>query len=139
MQTKTRMTIAAVAAAAVTGAAAIAGYVQPAPVIVDLTNRIAYGDMLSARYADNKAEYIGCGVRKYVTAAGVVASGFCQARNEKEEQFTCQTQNIELLDVIEASAAYSFISFSWNAAGECTRIGFSNQSFYLPPNVGSNL
>ncbi|MEZ5894318.1 MAG: hypothetical protein R3C58_14390 [Parvularculaceae bacterium] len=139
MKTKRALSIGVVAIATFAATTAFAGLVAPQPVDVDLTNRLAAGDMLSARYADNKVEYIGCGVRKRVTASGIVANGFCQAQDAKEEQFTCFTTNIDLLDVIEASGDYSYIVFTWNEDGECTRIGFSNQSFYLPPNVGSNL
>jgi hypothetical protein len=48
---------------------------------------------------------------------------------------TCFSQNRELLETIRASADASFITFNFidDGAGgyTCTRIGFSNQSFYL--------
>jgi hypothetical protein len=135
-----RKTLCAGAVIAVFSGAAIAGYVQPLPVEVDTTARFAHGDMLSARYADNKTEFIGCGVRKFDDGAGgATAFGFCQAEDAKGNRAFCNTDNEDLLDAIEASADYGYVSFSWDKEEICTRIGFSNQSFYVPPNVGSNL
>ncbi len=128
-------------AAAFTSTAAIAGMVQPAPVDVDLATFFAGGDMLSARYAPNKNEFIGCGVRKFDDGVGgATAFGFCQAEDADGERAFCNTDNEDLLDAIEASADYGYVTFSWDEkTGQCTRIGFSNQSFYVPPKVGSNL
>jgi len=44
----------------------------------------------------------------------------------------CSTFDPDLLDAMKSVSDFSFITFSWNVAGECTRIGFSTQSFYLP-------
>lgn len=135
-----RKYLAAGAVAALVSSAAIAGDVQPAPVDVDLATLSASGDMLSARYADNKTEFIGCGVRKYDDGAGgAIAYGFCQAEDAKGDRVICNTDNADLVDAIEASADYGYITFGWDKEMRCTRIGFSNQSFYIPPNVGSNL
>lgn len=133
--------LAATAAAAVFSGVAIAGMIQPAPVDVDLTTNFAGGDMLSARHAPNKNEFIGCGVRKFDDGAGgATAFGFCQAEDAAGERAFCNTSNEDLLDAIEASADYGYVTFSWDPATQtCTRIGFSNQSFYVPPKVGSNL
>ena len=132
---------AAGAAIAVLSGAAIAGMVQPAPVIIDLINFNAGGDMISARDAPNKNEFIGCGVRKFDDGAGGAwAYGFCQAEDAKENNVFCSTQNEDLLDAIEASADFGYITFTWDEkTQECTRIGFSNQSFYVPKSLGSNL
>ncbi|MGB0513427.1 MAG: hypothetical protein ACPGJE_01150, partial [Wenzhouxiangellaceae bacterium] len=48
------------------GATAYAGFVQPAVVDVDLDNRFASGDMVSARFADDDVSFIGCGTRHTV-------------------------------------------------------------------------
>lgn len=129
--------IAAGAAFAATGA--LAGKVQPVPVQVDTTTLFAMGDMVTARYSAFENEFIGCGVRKFDDGAGgATAFGFCQAEDRKGNSGFCNTSNEDLLDAIEASADYGFITFSWNEDGECTRIGFSNQSQYLPKGLGSN-
>jgi hypothetical protein len=114
-----------------------AGLVQPAPVVVDLVNMFAQGDQNSARTAADEVSFIGCGVR--VTDDGVnppFAFGFCQAGDSEENQITCFTQNPNLLNAMAAGNDFSFITFNWQDGGfggtECTRVGYSTQSFYLP-------
>lgn len=126
-------------ALAVFATSAHAGLTQPAEVDVDLTNNLAQGDQVSARYSTNLTEFIGCGVRKVVTAGGYVTFGFCQATDAAGENIVCNTQDAELLDIISSSGDYGFITFSWDpATTECRRIGFSNQSFYLPKKLDRN-
>lgn len=125
-------------ATALLSSVAFAGFVQPAPVIVDTTARTATGDQVTARYSKNDVEFIGCGMRTTRTGAGIFTFGFCQATDAAGTNILCSTEDAELLDAISSSAAFSFITFSWNAADECTRIGFSNQSFYLPSKLDSN-
>lgn len=122
-----------IALAMLFASSAYAGFVQPAPVNVDTVNRIATGDMATARFADNEDEFIGCGMR-FISdgAGGVIAWGFCQARQEGGESLTCFTQDAALIDAMKATSDYSYISFSWDEEEECTRIGFSTQSFYIP-------
>lgn len=135
---KVKTVLAGVGLAFVT-TAGIAGFVQPAPVDVDLTARFAVGDQVTARYSKNNVELIGCGIRKIQDGAGGIFSfGFCQATDAAGENIICSTEDAGLLDAISSSGDYGFITFSWNEADECTRIGFSNQSFYLPAKLGSN-
>ncbi len=111
----------------------IAGYIQPATVTIDEAAMYATGDQWTARTADNDVELIGCGVRWFDDGLGnSYAYGFCQATDANEVKIICTTQNEILLDVIKALSTFSFITFSWNADNECTRIGMSTQSFYLP-------
>ena len=123
-------------------ALAIAGYTQPAPVTVTVNadgSGTANGDMVTARYSDNEIENIGCGVRAIDDGAGGVWNyGFCQVRDASGVQGFCATERSDLLDVMKATSDFSFIIFSWNAAGECTYIGFSTQSFYLPEQPAGN-
>lgn len=119
---------------------AFAGLVQPAPVIVDLDNMFAQGDQLTARIADNDVELIGCGIRIFDNGGNAFTWGFCQATDSAGQTITCFTESPSLLEVMRSTSAYSFITFSWQDDGfggtECTRIGFSAQSFYLPdPNI----
>ena len=116
---------------------AFAGFVQPAPVDVNLVNMRALGDQWTARSSDNDVEFIGCGVR--VTDDGVnppFAFGFCQAGDSDGNEITCFTMNPNLLNTLGANSDFAFITFDWKDGGfggtECTRIGFSTQSFYLP-------
>jgi len=119
----------------VTGMAS-AGFVQPAEVEVDLVNMFAFGDQHTARNAKNDVEFIGCGIRLFDDGINQFTFGFCQAGDSAEVQITCFTQNANLLDTMKATSDFAFITFSWRDDGfggaECTRIGFSTQSFYLP-------
>ncbi len=113
--------------------AAYAGFVQPAPVIVDLDSRSALGDQLTARVSANDVEFIGCGTRIIDDGMGGTFSfGFCQATDALGVNGFCSTTNPNLIDAMHATSAYAFIIFSWNELDECTRVGFSTQSFYLP-------
>ena len=112
---------------------AIAGLTTPAPVIVDLENRVAQGDMWTARTAKNDVEFIGCGTR--MTDDGInppFLFGFCQAADADDVQILCVTQNPGLLDYMNSASDFSYVTFGWNELDECTSVGFSTQSFYLP-------
>jgi hypothetical protein len=113
---------------------AFAGLTQPAPVDIDLVNRIASGDMVTARFSDNPDEFIGCGSRRIGTGVGAISFAFCQARLAPgvDGLAFCNTLDEELVKAINSIADFSFVTFSWNVDGECTRIGNSTQSFYLP-------
>lgn len=120
-----------------------AGFTQPAPVEVDLVGMSALGDQVTARAAKNDIDFIGCGIRMFDDGAGGSFSfGFCQAQDSDEEQVTCFTTNASLLEAMHATSDYAFITFSWVDDGsggfECTRIGFSTQSFYLPKGTKGN-
>ncbi len=116
-----------------------AGFNSPFPVEVTLNpdgSGRADGDMVSARFADNDFELIGCGVRIIDDGAGGnFQFGFCQATDSAGEQAICNTFRADLLEAMRSTADYSFITFDFNSDGECTRIGFSTQSFYIPDNV----
>ncbi len=112
---------------------AVAGSVSSVPVDIDEDNMIAIGDMWTARTADNDVEFIGCGIRKFDDGVNPSFSfGFCQAQDADEVMIFCSTFSEVLLDAMASTSDFSFITFSWNAAFECIRVGFSNQSFYLP-------
>lgn len=115
---------------------AVAGFLQPAPVIVTLNgdgSGSATGDMVSARFAPDNVTFIGCGTRSFDDGAGgVFRVGFCQAGDAAGVQFTCFTENPGLLDSMHATADFSFITFQWDVDGQCTAVGFSTQSFYIP-------
>lgn len=112
-----------------------AGLYQPVEVTVDLVNRSAQGDMLTARNSDSDFTMIGCGIREILVGeTATITFGFCQANSGETEEgdFTCFTQNPDVLAGINAISDYSFITFGWDENNECIRIGNSTQSFYLP-------
>ena len=113
-----------------------AGWHQPAPIIVDVDNGFASGDMLTAANSVNSDEFIGCGTRSTEDGAGgTFRFGFCQAQEKGGESLTCFTFNDALIDEMRASNDFSFVSFNWTDDGfgnlTCTRVAFSTQSFYL--------
>ena len=118
---------------------AFAGLLQPAAVEVTLNDDgsgMAQGDMVSARFAKNNVEFIGCGIRSFDDGAGGAFDfGFCQAADSSDVHGFCSTDNSDLLDAMKSTADFSFVTFNWDADGTCTRIGFSTQSFYIPGHV----
>ncbi len=122
---------------------AFAGETQPAAVTVDLDNFFASGDTVTARTDDNDEVYIGCGTRNTDDGAGgLVSWAFCQAQDAEGDQITCFAFDSPLVNTINAINDTSFITFSWADNGngflECSRMGFSTQSFYLGKEVKGN-
>lgn len=120
----------------VTSTQTLAGQVQSAPVQIDTINRFATGDMATARFSKNENELIGCGVRKTLFGTELGSFAFCQARVGPEsvdgDFILCTTTNPGLVDAIQSFSDYSYITFSWDENNECTRIGNSTQSGYIP-------
>lgn len=134
-------------AALLASSLAWSGATQPAPVQIvfdEFGGGNASGDLLSARNSKNDEEFIGCGIRYIETGNGdpaipseeAFALGFCQAALEEDETVVCFTQNKALIEGMMMTSDSNFITFSWtqNEFGDldCTRIGSSNQSLYLP-------
>lgn len=121
---------------ALASSAALAGLATVTPVTVTLNgdgSGAANGSMTAARFASNDVEFIGCGLRRFDDGlGGVFVFGFCQAADAADVQGFCQTENPNLIQSIADQDDFSFITFSWNAAGECRSIGNSTQSFYIP-------
>jgi len=115
---------------------AVAGFIQPAPVVIDEASMSASGDMWTARTANNDVEFIGCGVRVFDDGTNAFSFGFCQAGDAEGLELTCFTENPVLLDTMNSASDFSFVTFGWVDDGfggaECVRVGFSTQSFYLP-------
>ena len=118
------------------GSSAMAGLVQPSAVEVTLFSGgggRATGDMVVARYSKNSVEFLGCGVRNIYTVDGsAVRFGFCQAMTANSVNGFCSTEDPFLIEALASISDYSFITFNWNAAGFCTAIGNSTQSFHIP-------
>jgi len=125
-----------VAALTVLAGIASAGYIGSEAVVVDLEDRLAYGDQLTARNSKNHVEMIGCGIRVFDNGVDSWSWGFCKAVDSAEVEIVCTTENANLLDAMKATSAFALIMFEWQDDGEggavCTTIGFSTQSFYLP-------
>jgi hypothetical protein len=79
-----------------------------------------------------KDVFIGCGTRTLKTGAEPFYFGFCQATDAEDDSACCFTEDGDLLSSMDIMSDSSFITFSWDpGTGECIRVGFSNQSFYL--------
>jgi len=117
---------------ALTSGTAIAGKTSERNVEIDMEARTAFGNMKTARYSENEAELIGCGTRTYSLADGsTFIWGFCQASlSDDEENAFCFTEEMNLINQINASSDYSFLTFGWDEEGSCTHVGQSTQSFY---------
>lgn len=119
-----------------------AGAYEPRPVDIEVNgdgSGNATGGMTTARFSDNDVEYIGCGIRLYAMPDGSYMHwGFCQAKDASGTQAFCNTQDPKMLDVMKATGDYSYITFEWNSDEECTGIGFSTQSFYIPEHTNNN-
>ena len=112
----------------------LAGATLSVPVEIDVDARTAFGDMVTARYSDNDDELIGCGIRHIQAGPTVIKFAFCQAVNgpAPENFAVCNTLDPDLVEAVHALSSFSFITFGWNEDGECTRVGSSTQSVYLP-------
>jgi hypothetical protein len=128
----TRKLVWACALALVAGSA-LAGAVDPEQVTIDLDERQAQGDIATARYSKNDLELIGCGVNYFSDGfGGTFVFGFCQAQDADEVYVACFVEDPGLIEAIQSISDFSFIRFDWDEQEECTRIGNSTQSFYLP-------
>ena len=115
--------------------AAMAGYVASIGVTIEFSDSgggHAYGSMSGARFSDDENEAIGCGVRRY-GGNNPHIYGFCNAiAPSGTPQVSCYTENPDLIESLATLSDYSFITFAWNADGECMSIGVSTQSQYIP-------
>lgn len=132
--------ISMVAVMVLLSAAAFAGQNFSAPVQIDFENRSASGDMRSARNSENPYEQIGCVVRYFASGTpevGVLKYAFCIAAVGElpEESIICVTGDEELVEAVNSVADYAFVTFGWNETNECTRLGFSVRSTYLPASI----
>jgi len=116
---------------ALAGGIAAAGTSSSVPVTIDFGNRFASGDMYTARLSANPDALIGCGYR---SPGSGFSFGFCQARvgPTDSDLAVCFTEDPGHLAAIGAMDDFSFIAFRWDADGNCTFIGNSTQSVYLP-------
>ena len=118
---------------------AVAGFNKSEPVVVDLTEFKASGDMWSARTAANGLDFIGCG--REVNLDLGWDQGFCQAQDADGNFIGCLALDPALVKVIDTITPYSYIRFTTDGVEPgflfpgwhiCTQIYVSTNSFYLP-------
>jgi len=112
---------------------AVAGKYNENLVEIFAEDMMAYGSMTAARFSKNKDELIGCGTRTFTFEDGTSYEwGFCQASLAEEENVMCSTEDANLIRQINSVTDNSYIVFQWNEEGQCTHVGHSTQSFYIP-------
>jgi hypothetical protein len=143
----------AIVLAALVPAALYAGYIQPAPVTIQVDlgtgTGFALGDQWTARNSKGNSEFIGCGTRSEDDGVSSPSEfGFCQAGDADGVMLFCATASPTLINAMRAAASFSFYQFEVTNVvlvapgpeddpdevsyeGECTRVGVSTQSFYL--------
>lgn len=112
------------------GAYAYAGAKYVFPVTVNAANQHAQGSLGSTRNSADAGTYIGC----YVTAQpGSSTSATCYAKDPTSHG-NCFTTNSAMVAAVESVQGDSWISFDWDASGNCTRVVVDNGSGNEPKN-----
>lgn len=91
---------------------------------------MAVGNLQAVRSSDDPEANIGCGFRVEKSEDDVVYWAFCQANNEEGVTVFCSTVSPELIEPLKLMSGKSWIVFNFDANGDCTKIGASNQSMY---------
>ena len=116
----------------------LGGFASNGLVQIDWDAQEATGILSAARFSDNPDEQIGCAANYWELGdGGLYSNAACRAVLGEEEQITCYTENVELVDKIAGLNHYSWLSFSWEwdeALGynKCTVFRFSTRSHHIP-------
>lgn len=127
---KTKLAIAAFAAAAAIGSTAFAGAHYANPVYV--ATGIAYGQLHAARFSSNTKEFIGCAVMGNTTSTTTTYVS-CSASDASGKSVYCSKYNpsYQLIQAAQAANEASYIIFNLNSNYECTYVYVSNNSSNL--------
>ncbi len=107
---------------------ASAGGRATSPVVIDSVNRTAYGNLGDARNSSDSTQYIGC---MSWSAPGFL-SGSCFAVNTAGTYVSCYTTDAKIVSVIQSLSPDGFLSFNWNASGNCATLYTINTSWTSP-------
>ena len=119
----------AVAAVAMIGStAAWAGYKTSNPVTVNSSTKEASGPIGYARNSPDFQQWIGCEI--YGTLTGNFVR--CYASTVAGTSASCQTSNSNLLAVAMALNGDDFLTFRWDASGQCTELRAYKMSYWEP-------
>jgi hypothetical protein len=106
-------------------APASGGTARKLPLSIDLTGRRASGSVMGLRAANDRGIWIQCAIdtpRGYATC--IASSGSTTG--------VCTTTDPAFFPAIHMINKSSYIEFSWDADGNCTRIFVRNGSQFLP-------
>jgi hypothetical protein len=116
-------------------ALAHAGETASAEVEVNLVQRRASGDLVTARYEANAGVKIQCAVN--VLAGGKSAA--CLAVDAAGNSITTNnTANADMIAAINGISDHSFISFAWDAGNNLTRVTVIKSSIFTPAGMTPN-
>jgi hypothetical protein len=121
----------AFAALACTAGAAVAGLksTQPTTVVNEPSGAgHASGIISAARESDNDVEFLRCTIATDKTSQQAV----CSARTAAGTIGQCWTQDARLLSAISNIRPDSFVTVTWAANGECTKIENDISSVWGP-------
>lgn len=120
--------VGAVAIAMFGSTAAWAGYKYSTPVSVNTSTREASGPIGYARNSSDFTQWIGCEI--YGTLTGTTVK--CYAATPNNVTGSCQTSNANLLAVAQGLNGDDFLTFRWDASGQCTEIRAYKMSYWEP-------
>jgi hypothetical protein len=111
--------------------AAVAGLKVPIEVRVNTAISFAHGALGTARNSKDSMQDIGCAISS--TVGQPYTSGSCWAFDASGNIGQCSYFDRPQLDKAVASISNdSYIQFTWNDKGECTKINVMNGSLYEP-------
>jgi len=106
-----------------------AGQRTDAFVVVSTTSRVASGSMGSARQSSGTVQSIGCSV---VYPPNLPQWGSCVATNSAGTSATCAFSGNEYWHLLSTLGDDAYITFKWDASGNCTSLEIRNYSYYMP-------
>ena len=101
-------------------------------VYVNVTSRLAQGDLGQARNTTDSVQYIGCYTQTYRNSSGVFEQVNCQARDTAGASYYCYATDPELVRAARSITGDSFLYFVGDTAGKCTTILVGQSSMYQP-------
>jgi hypothetical protein len=115
------LTLAAIAAPVYAGAKLVY------TVVVDLTNRRAYGNLGAARNSADATQHLECGI-----ATTAPNSMFCQATDAAGSSVYCYSSDSSLIAATANISGDSYAYFTWDTSGKCTYLFTENGSRWEP-------
>jgi hypothetical protein len=103
---------------------ASAGANLPFPVSINTILAVASGSLGSARNSPDSVQYMYC----LVTGTATSLTGQCFAHDAGIQSAKCTTTNPNLVGAIQEIPPDAYVSFTWDAFGNCTALQVINAS-----------
>jgi hypothetical protein len=120
-----RFTVSALAGAFLATSVAFAGFQTERAVVIYDAGRTAWGNPSFAHNSPDTAQWILCQV-------DARDGGYCLAQDATRVQRVCTTSDPNMGNTLRSLTAQSYLTFSWNAQGQCTYIWVENDSTTPP-------